>query len=926
MVSIFLHDHLLLCRIVMRKLICSGPEYTHMKIIPIPLTVLLVLILVSVVSATTVYIPPGGEVFLGEEGLDVRAAVPPPYDAIAFFPAGSSTSREMPLDVRTIDTRRFTVSPQLYMDRIGSWYQWDSRRGLSGSLAFSVREPRASIRIIQQTTMEDISSGTIPRGTALFFQVDTNTGSVAQRPGYNPMTDGIVDLLVTTPGGGVLSGVETMRGSYESLSQITLTGSLQVVPASQTGGWDTGAKGAGGTYLYAAGTYRVEPRFSFNRVDVNIRDTAVDSALRGASVNLGSDRSAISTRDEQVIRGNPVSVTVSGTPGEPVYLWIDARSKSGAPGDQPPMILFAQEGVAQDSPDGPYAIGAYRPESEGGRSIRDLVPREPYGGVKYYAMITPDRDGKRTIEFRTSAATDDTRYTIRIESGTRTGQRHTDDISLTVVKGSVSLVTGKDVYSIGEEVRLSGSNTESCETYLFITGPNLPSGGGRLDEPRQAVRSGDPSSFTVASGDCDTWDYRLYTGELGVDAGTYTIYAVPVPVDRYNLGSVPYQTIPLTLRRPYVSLQNQMTEVARGDSLTLTGYSSSGYHSGVAIWLFGKNFFRYDQADTDRDGSFEYEIPAWMTSDMVAGQYAVIIQHPMGNGQYDIWPDGQRQVVLGRYPYPGAPLFRVGGPGALMGPEAANALITALNSAFIDDTYTRYDVRVSSPRITIRPESLHQEAGYPVVIEGTTNLADGDRLLIEISDNRFVPTKKTDADSSYGYSGTTVVREGDGDRFFSLDIPDARLVPGEYRVIVQAVESEAMTSGLLTITPPVPLEEVTPTPVNITPSATVSQPVNNTTVLTPSPTAVPATAEPTPVQTAPLAPVTPPSVPVSLPDDRLVFLLTGIGFGLLVAGIAGLIILTFRKKKETDAGDEPGDASPGDLDAGDTEEEEETAG
>mgnify|MGYP003764823755 CR=1 FL=1 len=51
----------------------------------------LILIILNIpVLADPVIIPPGGEVYLGEEGLDIRYAVPYPYTSIAYFPAGSS--------------------------------------------------------------------------------------------------------------------------------------------------------------------------------------------------------------------------------------------------------------------------------------------------------------------------------------------------------------------------------------------------------------------------------------------------------------------------------------------------------------------------------------------------------------------------------------------------------------------------------------------------------------------------------------------------------------------------------------------------------------------------------------------------------------------------------------------------------------------
>lgn len=852
----------------------------------------LLLIIPTLGSATSVIIPPGGDVFLGEEGLDIRAAVPPPYDAIAFYSPGSSPGREMPLDTRRIDTSLFAATPMLFSDRIGSWYQWDSRRGIPGSIAFTLREPRVSVRVLQQTTMNDVSSGTIPRGSALLIQLDTNLNSVAQRPGYNPASDGLLDLLITTPGGGIQTSVETMTGGTVSLARITPQGSLQTFPARQTGGWNTGATSSGGNYLYSAGLFTVQPRLSFNRIDENLKSSNNNYSLRGASFTLGSDRVKITALTDQITRGSSFSVTITGSPGVPVYFWVDAGSKSGSPGDQPPMILFAQEGVSQDSPEGPYPIGQYQPSAERGRNIRDLVPHEPYGGVKYYAMITPDRDGKRTVELRTTDQTDDTRYTLKIETPSGGTGPITDDISVSVQKGSISVITAKESYAIGEEVRLSGHNSESCNTYLFITGPNLPPGGARLDRPRQEVRTGVASSFTIASGDCETWEYRLHTGDLGIDAGTYTIYAVPTPVDRNNLGSIPYQVIPLTLKRPYVTLQVQQTDAAQGDSLTISG-RSSGYESGgVTVWIFGKNYFRSDQTSVERDGLFQYEIPGWQTADMVAGQYVVIIQHPMGNGEFDIWTDGQRQLVLGRSPYMGAPLFRVGGPGALMGPDAANALITALSSPYIDDTYTRWDIRVSSPTITLNSSSLIQETTSPVVIQGTTNLGAGKRLLIEITDNRFVPILKGERNDSYGFSGITEIMQGVGERSFSITVPAGRLIPGEYRILVEAIESEATTSGLLTITAPKPVPVITDVPPhNLTPNVTPN-------------ISVTLSATPVMVQTISITPVIPTMTPepsAKSSDNTMIPMVTGILFGLIIAMlIMGIGYLLKRKKPDTE--------------------------
>jgi len=44
----------------------------------------------------------------------------------------------------------------------------------------------------------------------------------------------------------------------------------------------------------------------------------------------------------------------------------------------------------------------------------------------------------------------------------------------------------------GSEITLTGTSTGSDTVYLFVTGPNLPPAGGRLEDPATPVRSGDP--------------------------------------------------------------------------------------------------------------------------------------------------------------------------------------------------------------------------------------------------------------------------------------------------------------------------------------------------------------------------------------------------------------------------------------------------
>ena len=92
---------------------------------------------------------------------------------------------------------------------------------------------------------------------------------------------------------------------------------------------------------------------------------------------------------------------------------------------------------------------------------------------------------------------------------------------------------GSGSYYLGEKVPISGINTETGSTYLYITGPNLPENGGKLTSPDQKPVSGDTGSFTVVNTSADkTWEYAWVTSGLMLDAGSYTIYATGKPKTR----------------------------------------------------------------------------------------------------------------------------------------------------------------------------------------------------------------------------------------------------------------------------------------------------------------------------------------------------------------------------------------------------------
>ena len=104
---------------------------------------------------------------------------------------------------------------------------------------------------------------------------------------------------------------------------------------------------------------------------------------------------------------------------------------------------------------------------------------------------------------------------------------------------------------LGDQVPLSGIAPGADTVYLFLTGPNLPSNGVRLDDVSAEVVSGVPSTFTQAPVSNDQWQYTWYTGSAGgLDVGTYTVYVSTTPVGRNDLAGAVFSTISITLTTP----------------------------------------------------------------------------------------------------------------------------------------------------------------------------------------------------------------------------------------------------------------------------------------------------------------------------------------------------------------------------------------
>jgi hypothetical protein len=265
------------------------------------------------------------------------------------------------------------------------------------------------------------------------------------------------------------------------------------------------------------------------------------------------------------------------------------------------------------------------------------------------------------------------------------------------------LAPGSQSYYLGEKVNLRGQNTESDSTYLFMTGPNLPPGGGNLTSPLHGVVSGNPESFVVVKTSPDkTWEYSFYTANLPLDAGTYTLYAATRPVAENQFGDLTtYGTVGVILKKPFLTAGISPVSISRGQPFAVNG-SAEGEPRTVQVWIVGNNFLYNTMVSVNPDASYTYFGDTQLSEQLPKGQCYLIVQHPMQNTQIDILASGDwvKNLQLNEGNSTGGTnLFKIRGPGSLQGNDAAEALIFAIgdHTTGVDDTYTVIPFQVSDP-------------------------------------------------------------------------------------------------------------------------------------------------------------------------------------------------------------------------------------
>ena len=295
------------------------------------------------------------------------------------------------------------------------------------------------------------------------------------------------------------------------------------------------------------------------------------------------------------------------------------------------------------------------------------------------------------------------------------------------------------------------------------------------------------------------------------------------------------------------------TTISQGDPVYIRGIATGHPQVGLQVWFIGYNFAKVTTVQVNDDNTYEYELQKSDTANLAPGQYFVLIQHPMMNGRFDVVYDASSGAVTNVGT--GKTIYKFTGSGSLQSTDAATALIQAVSSQNIDDTFATVSFYVASPVATINPIG-DKHTGDKFTINGTTSLAPDDELMVEIYSSSYVPTTKTQSSGFSGASGMVNVVAGSGGRnTWSFDVDTSSFAPDEYLVKVSGVLQDVTASTTFnvlcsgtgnTCSVPVSAAIVTTDSSNVTAPITTTSPAPPT---LPSAT-VPATTQQSPVPVA----------------------------------------------------------------------------
>jgi hypothetical protein len=209
------------------------------------------------VNAAINTIRQGNTIFMGEEGLDISAAMGP-YTQIGWWASAADITTTSP--TKTIDLAgritSFMVSPSEFDGYPGNWYRINST-GKANGIAFLVADPSLVLKVEDTTVQVDVEqTHWIPAGDDIRFRIDTNMAQMASQRS----SPALITIKVQSPEGAIYSSLLNAGGTRTSIVDIPVT----TVPFYTGSIWNMGDPS-----IYPPGNYTLWAESNVNQMNDN---------------------------------------------------------------------------------------------------------------------------------------------------------------------------------------------------------------------------------------------------------------------------------------------------------------------------------------------------------------------------------------------------------------------------------------------------------------------------------------------------------------------------------------------------------------------------------------------------------------------------------------------------------------------------------
>jgi hypothetical protein len=213
-----------------------------------------------VVSDPLSTIAQGNTVFLGEQGLNINAAMGTDTQ-IGWWASAADIGTSSPSNTISVaNPSAFFISPTDFSGKLGPWYRLNSA-GKADGTAFIVADPNIDIRVYDATLGVDATAnGWITTDSEVEFRITTNLYQMAQRAG---VAGAPITIKVQAPDGATYSALVNKAGQTTGMERIPVSTS----PYSTGRVWDTGRHSD-----YPYGSYRIWAECNANSMKDNYGD------------------------------------------------------------------------------------------------------------------------------------------------------------------------------------------------------------------------------------------------------------------------------------------------------------------------------------------------------------------------------------------------------------------------------------------------------------------------------------------------------------------------------------------------------------------------------------------------------------------------------------------------------------------------------